>query len=121
MSDLVWQIIAAVVKAGIAIFGLLTAFAYMTLIERRVVARMQSRLGPNRLGPFGLLQPLADALKMVFKEQIVPARARVLVYLIAPCISIFVALVAFAVVPLGSPTAFGAGTIARAWAPFISD
>jgi NADH-quinone oxidoreductase subunit H len=121
MTNLMWQIIAAVVKAGVAIFALLTAFAYMTLIERRVVARMQSRLGPNRLGPFGLLQPLADALKMVFKEQIVPARARVLVYLIAPCISIFVALVAFAVVPLGSPTAFGAGAIARAWAPFISD
>jgi NADH-quinone oxidoreductase subunit H len=121
MSDLMWQIIAAVVKAGVAILALLTAFAYMTLIERRVVARMQSRLGPNRLGPFGLLQPLADALKMVFKEQIVPARARVLVYLIAPCISIFVALVAFAVVPLGSPTAFGSGAIARAWAPFISD
>jgi NADH-quinone oxidoreductase subunit H len=121
MTDLMWQIIAAVVKAGVAMVALLTAFAYMTLIERRVVARMQSRLGPNRLGPFGLLQPVADALKMVFKEQIVPARARVLIYLIAPCISIFVALVAFAVVPLGGPTTWGTGAIARAWAPYVSD
>ncbi|HEV2238587.1 MAG TPA: NADH-quinone oxidoreductase subunit NuoH [Ktedonobacterales bacterium] len=121
MSDLMWQVIAAIVKAGVAIFALLTAFAYMTLVERRVVARMQSRLGPNRLGPFGMLQPLADALKMAFKEQIVPARARVLIYLIAPCISIFVALVAFAVVPLGSPTTWGTGAIARAWAPYVSD
>jgi NADH-quinone oxidoreductase subunit H len=121
MSDLMWQIIAAVVKAAVAMVALLTAFAYMTLIERRVVARMQSRLGPNRLGPFGLLQPVADALKMIFKEQIVPARARVLVYLIAPCISIFVALVAFAAVPLGSPTTWGTGAIARAWAPYVSD
>jgi NADH-quinone oxidoreductase subunit H len=121
MTDLMWQIIAAVVKAGVAMVALLTAFAYMTLIERRVVARMQSRLGPNRLGPFGMLQPVADAVKMMFKEQIVPTRARVLIYLIAPCISIFVALVSFAVVPLGSPTTWGTGAIARAWAPYVSD
>jgi NADH-quinone oxidoreductase subunit H len=121
MTVLMWQIVAAVVKAAVAMVALLTAFAYMTLIERRVVARMQSRLGPNRLGPFGLLQPLADAIKMIFKEQIIPTRARVLVYLIAPCISIFVALVAFAVVPLGSPTTWGTGPVARAWAPYVSD
>jgi NADH-quinone oxidoreductase subunit H len=121
MSVLAWQIIAGVVKSGIAIFALLTAFAYMTLIERRVVARMQSRLGPNRAGPFGVLQPLADAIKMAFKEQIVPARARILVYLAAPCTSIFIALVAFAVVPLGNTTTFGTGPIAQAWAPFVAD
>ncbi len=121
MSVLAWQIVAAVVKSGIAIFALLTAFAYMTLIERRVVARMQSRLGPNRAGPFGVLQPLADGIKLAFKEQIIPTRARILVYLATPCISIFIALVAFAVVPLGSATAFGNGPIARAWAPFVAD
>src|SRR5579872_2214010 len=104
MPLLAWQIIAAVVKSAIAIFALLTAFAYMTLVERRVVARMQTRLGPNRAGPFGLLQPLADAMKMVFKEQIIPTRARMLVFIAAPCISIFVALCAFAVVPLGDTT-----------------
>ncbi len=121
MSELGWLLVAAVVKAAVAIAALLTAFAYMTLIERRVVARLQSRLGPNRLGPFGLLQPLADAIKLAFKEQIVPTRARILIYLVAPCISIFVALVAFAVVPLGSPTTWGSSAIARAWAPFVGD
>ena len=120
MSVLAWQIIAAVVKSGIAIFALLTVFAYMTLIERRVVARMQSRLGPNRAGPFGMFQPLADAIKMAFKEQIIPTRARLLVFLAAPCISIFIALVAFAVVPLGDTTTWGTGPIAEAWAPYIA-
>jgi NADH-quinone oxidoreductase subunit H len=119
MSDLAWQIVAAVVKSIIAIVCLLTAFAYMTLIERRVVARMQTRLGPNRAGPFGLLQPLADAIKLAFKEQIVPTRARLLVYLVAPCISILVALSAFAVIPLGDTTTWGTGAIARAWAPYV--
>jgi NADH-quinone oxidoreductase subunit H len=92
----------------------------MTLVERRVVARMQSRLGPNRAGPLGLLQPLADAMKMIFKEQIIPSRARVLVYLAAPCVSIFVALAAFAVVPLGGPTTWGHGPAAQAFAPFVA-
>jgi NADH-quinone oxidoreductase subunit H len=121
MSELAWSIVAAVVKSGVIIFTLLTTFAYMTLIERRLIARFQRRVGPNRAGPFGLLQPLADGIKMAFKEQIVPTRARKLVYLIAPSISVFVALAAFAVVPLGAATAFGTGAIARAWAPFIAD
>src|SRR5947199_7559663 len=95
-------IIAAVIKSAIAMFALLTAFAYMTLIERRVVAKMQGRLGPNRAGPFGLLQPVADALKMAFKEQIVPSQAHKGIYLIAPIISVVVALSAFAVVPVGA-------------------
>jgi NADH-quinone oxidoreductase subunit H len=120
MSTLAWQIVATIVKGGIAIFALLTAFAYMTLVERRVVARMQSRLGPNRVGPFGLLQPLADALKMAFKEQFVPARARLLVFLIAPCVSVFVALSAFAVIPLGDTLTWGSGPIAKAWAPSVA-
>src|SRR5438132_8361424 len=90
-------IVATVVKSAVIIFALLTAFAYMTLIERRVVAKIQGRLGPNRAGPFGVLQPLADALKMAFKEQIVPTQAKTFVYLIAPIISVVVALCAFAV------------------------
>ena len=120
MSTLAWQIVATVVKGGIAIFALLTAFAYMTLIERRVVARMQSRLGPNRVGPFGLLQPLADALKMAFKEQFIPGRAKLLVFLVAPCISVFIALSAFAVIPLGDTFTWGGGPIAVAWAPYVA-
>jgi NADH-quinone oxidoreductase subunit H len=121
MSDMIWFIIAAVVKSIIAIVALLTAFAYMTLIERRVIARFQRRLGPNRAGPLGLLQPLADAMKMAFKEQIIPSRAFRLVFIMAPAISVFIALSAFAVVPLGSPTTWGTSPVARAWAPYIAD
>lgn len=95
-------IVADVVKSAIVIFALLTAFAYMTLIERRVVAKIQGRLGPNRLGPLGMFQPVADAIKMAFKEQIVPAQAKKAIYLVAPVISVVVALCAFAVVPIGN-------------------
>jgi NADH-quinone oxidoreductase subunit H len=96
------EIVASIIKSAIVIFALLTAFAYMTLIERRVVAKIQGRLGPNRLGPLGMFQPVADAVKMAFKEQIVPAQAKKLIYLIAPVISVVVALCAFAVVPIGN-------------------
>jgi NADH-quinone oxidoreductase subunit H len=119
MSDTTLYLLATVVKSAIIIFGLLTAFAYLTLIERRVIAFMQTRWGPNRAGPFGLFQPLADALKMAFKEQIIPTKARVLVYLIAPLISIVVALAAFAVVPLGEQW-LGVHTPSP-WDPFIAD
>ncbi len=121
MSDLAWFLVAAVVKSIIAIVALLTAFAYMTLIERRVIARFQRRVGPNRAGPFGVFQPLADAIKMAFKEHILPAKASSFVFLMAPAISVFVALTAFAVVPLGGPTPWGTSAIARAWAPYIAD
>jgi NADH-quinone oxidoreductase subunit H len=117
MSDTLLAIIATLVKCVIIIIALLTVFAYMTLIERRVIARFQSRLGPNRAGPLGLLQPIADALKMAFKEQIIPTRAKVFVYMMAPCLSIFVALVAFAVVPLGG----GLGGLSSIWNPVIAD
>ena len=113
-------ITADVVKSAIVIFVLLTAFAYMTLIERRVVAKIQGRLGPNRLGPFGLLQPLADAIKMAFKEQIVPTQAKKAIYLIAPVISVVVALCAFAVVPIGNNWSANPAH-PSVWDPIIGD
>ena len=121
MPDLAITLIAALVKSIIIIAALLTIFAYMTLIERRLLARFQRRVGPNRTGPLGLLQPLADGIKMAFKEQIIPTRARRLVYLAAPLISVFVALAAFAVVPLGGPLSWGDSAIAKEWAPYIAD
>src|SRR5438105_6613893 len=112
------EIVADVVKSAVVIFALLTAFAYMTLIERRVVAKIQGRLGPNRAGPGGLFQPLADAIKMAFKEQIVPSQAKKAIYLVAPIISVIVALSAFAVVPIGNSWIDGKPSV---WDPFIAD
>lgn len=111
-------IVADIIKSAIVIFALLTAFAYMTLIERRVVAKIQGRLGPNRVGPFGLFQPIADAVKMAFKEQLVPAQARKAIYLVAPIISVIVALSAFAVVPIGNNWLDNKSTV---WDPVIAD
>jgi NADH-quinone oxidoreductase subunit H len=112
------QVVANIIKGAIVILALLTAFAYMTLIERRVVAKIQGRLGPNRAGPFGLFQPLADALKMIFKEQIIPSQAKKAIYLLAPVISIIVALSAFAVVPIGNNWVDGKPSV---WDPWIGD
>jgi NADH-quinone oxidoreductase subunit H len=88
------------IVAAIIVFALLTGFAYLTYAERRVVALMQVRLGPNRVGPFGLLQPLADGIKLVLKEDLVPAQADKPIFALAPMLSLFIALVAFAVIPL---------------------
>ena len=89
------------VKALVLCLVLLGAFAYMTLIERRLLGRMQHRDGPNRLGPLGLLQPIADALKSVFKEDITVSAADRFVYVLAPMISITFALAAFGAIPGG--------------------
>src|SRR6059058_5786297 len=112
------EIVAYVIKSGILIGALLTAFAYMTLIERRVVAKLQGRVGPNRAGPFGLFQPIADAVKMGFKEQIIPTQAKKAIYLVAPVIAVVVALCAFAVIPIGNGWLEGKQSI---WDPYISD
>lgn len=97
-----------VVKSLIIIVALLAGFAYMTWLERKGAARIQSRIGPNRAGSFGLLQPVADALKLFFKEDIVPAQADKVIYTLAPVMSLVPALIAFAVIPVGdSITLFG--------------
>jgi NADH-quinone oxidoreductase subunit H len=91
----------AVVKSAILLVGLLTVCANMTLLERRLIARFQIRHGPNRVGPFGLLQPLADGIKLIFKESFMPAGADALVYWIAPAISMIAALFVYAAIPIG--------------------
>ena len=98
----------AAIKSGIFLFLLLTACAYMTLLERRLLGKFQIRIGPNRVGPLGLLQPLADGLKLIFKEDFTPARVDVLVYWLAPSISMIAALFVYAVIPFGPEvTLFG--------------
>lgn len=93
----------------VIIFGLLTTMAYMTWFERRVLSKLQARIGPNTVGWQGLLQPLADAIKLYFKEDIRPALADRLLFPLAPAISLFAALATFALIPLG-PTVNIAGT-----------
>lgn len=101
------------IKALILCLLLLGAFAYMTLFERKVIARMQNRVGPNRVGPFGVIQPIADGVKLIFKEQIVPKKALNPIFTIAPMISLAVALTAFGVIPIGPDSLNIFGT--KAW------
>ncbi|OLD38071.1 MAG: NADH-quinone oxidoreductase subunit H [Armatimonadetes bacterium 13_1_40CM_3_65_7] len=91
------------IRSAIILGGVLTAFAYVTLLERRLLARFQLRVGPNRVGPLGLLQPLADGIKLIFKESFIPASADRFVYLVAPVISVVAALFVYAVIPIGPP------------------
>jgi NADH-quinone oxidoreductase subunit H len=92
----------SLIKAFVIVNIVLLAFAYTTLIERKVLARMQLRYGPNRAGPYGLLQPIADLVKLIRKESFFPAAAIDLPYILAPVVSAFTALAAFSVIPFGN-------------------
>ncbi len=94
-------ILVSLIKIVIAFFVVLTAVAYTTLAERKVVAHIQNRWGPTRVGPFGIWQPLADGLKFIFKEDLTPPYVHKPLYLLAPALSLTVALTAFAVIPIG--------------------
>jgi NADH-quinone oxidoreductase subunit H len=85
-------IIVSIVKIALAVFILLTAVAYTVLLERKVVAHMQNRWGPTRVGPFGIWQPLADGLKFIFKEDLTPPYVNKPLYMLAPIIAVTTAL-----------------------------
>ena len=101
------SLVVWIVQSLILALILLTGFAYVTLLERRVIARFQSRVGPNRAGPYGLLQPLADGIKLIFKEELIPERADKWTFILAPMLAAIPALVVFAVIPLGGTLYLG--------------
>jgi NADH-quinone oxidoreductase subunit H len=102
------QLIISIVKALVAFVGLLTMVPVLIWMERKVIADIQIRIGPNRVGPFGVIQPIADAIKLFFKEDIVTRGADRFVYFLAPAASMIPAIIAFAVIPFGDRvTVFG--------------
>lgn len=108
-----FDFLVAVVTSLAIVLILLTGFAYTTYLERKLIARMQARLGPNKAGPFGLLLPAADGLKLVFKENITPDGVERFPYFLAPVLSLVVAIMAFAVIPLADPVTVTWGGAAR--------
>jgi NADH-quinone oxidoreductase subunit H len=105
-------LVVALPKIAVVLFVLLTALAYLTWFERKVVAHIQARWGPYRVGPHGLLQPLADGLKFLFKEDVTPAGADKFTYFLAPFLSLSLAITSIAVIPFGPKefTVFGQST-----------
>jgi len=95
------ELVITVVKIALLLFIVLTVNAYLTWFERKVVAHMQSRWGPHRVGPHGLLQPLADGLKFLFKEDPTPAGVDKFVYYLAPLLALALALTSIALIPFG--------------------
>ncbi|MCL4273055.1 MAG: NADH-quinone oxidoreductase subunit NuoH [Anaerolineales bacterium] len=97
-----------VLKGFVLCLILLTGFAYLTLYERRALAKIQVRIGPNRAGPQGLLQPIADAVKLIFKEELTPGKVYKTIFILAPVLTVVPSLIIAAVIPLGpSFTMFG--------------
>ncbi len=99
-------LLLSVVKILVVFVITLTAVAYTVLLERKVLGRMQNRWGPSRVGPFGLLQPLADGIKLFLKEDLLPIAAEKPLFILAPMIALVCALVSIAVVPFGPPVVY---------------
>jgi NADH-quinone oxidoreductase subunit H len=101
LQDYVIPALWIVGKILLVIVPLIISVAYLTLIERKVIASMQMRKGPNVVGPFGLLQPLADGVKLMFKEVILPTKSNKALFIIAPMLTFSLAMLGWAVIPIG--------------------
>src|ERR1700743_292669 len=104
--------VITIIKTAIIAFVLLTALAYLQWVERKVIAHVQVRMGPSRVGPHGLLQPLADVIKLITKEGVIPPHVNKFFYLGAPFLAVFMALISISVIPFGTGVDIPAMTIA---------
>src|SRR5678815_409218 len=93
--------VISIIKAAVVAFVLLTTLAYLQWVERKVIAHIQVRLGPSRVGPHGLLQPLADVIKLITKEDLLPPYVNKFLYLLAPFLAVTMALLSISVIPFG--------------------
>ena len=105
MGGLLWPVVWSLIKIVVVLLPLLGCVAYLTLWERKAIGWSQIRPGPNRVGPFGLLTPIADAVKLIFKEIIRPTAASKGLFFLGPIMTIMPALAAWAVVPFGPDVA----------------
>src|SRR5947209_2470650 len=111
-----FSLLATIITIAVVVGAILGTCAYLILLERKIAAYVQDRVGPNRVGPFGLLQPIADGLKFLLKEDIIPAHVDRALFLVAPAIAVSTALLAFAVVPFGPVTPPGQASDSYQWA-----
>jgi NADH-quinone oxidoreductase subunit H len=112
---LVENVVIPIIKIAVILNVVLGAVAYTTLLERKVIAFMQARLGPRRVGPHGLLQPIADVLKLFIKEDLVPAKADRILFILAPVISLVPAIIALAVIPFSGESVEILGYTVTPW------
>ncbi len=106
MSTFLIFLILSLIKIAVVLVITLTAVAYTVLLERKVVGRIQNRWGPSRVGPFGLLQPLADGIKLFLKEDMIPTAVYKPLYILAPIIALACSLISISVIPFGTPLAY---------------
>ncbi|MDE1952173.1 MAG: NADH-quinone oxidoreductase subunit NuoH [Betaproteobacteria bacterium] len=105
LGPVAWPVVWTIIKIVAIVLPLFIAVAYLTLWERKLIGWIQVRIGPNRVGPFGLLQPIADGLKFIFKEIIVPTQASQFLFILGPIMTIMPALAAWSVMPFGPDVA----------------
>src|SRR6266568_7708430 len=107
-------LVITAVKLALVAFVFMTTLAYLQWVERKVIAHVQVRMGPSRVGPHGLLQPLADVVKLITKEGVLPPHVNKFFYLLAPFLAVFMALISISIIPFGTSVTIPAVTIGSA-------